>query len=337
KKMKKATKDALVQYLSSDLFSGIGKKTAEQLIEQLGENLVEEVLLNIELLDEVQMKGWTSKKAERFYDQLVEHSGSEQTLVFLTENGLSMNQARSVYQVFGVETIGQIRANPYVMIEKVPRIGFGIADRIAFSLGMTPLDERRLLAGIQTTIQEFCQQNGHTYMVKPEIIAEVFRILQLDSRATSEVEAQLVQLQQQKRLVPLGEDEYVLPLFMQAERTIAQQLLEINQREITVPDSLDVVHFIHQCEQRLGIQYAEQQKQAIVQALQVPISILTGGPGTGKTTVIQGLIDAMCQSYEIKPDLDEDEQSTDFPIVLLAPTGKAEKRMKAATGYEAMT
>ncbi|MGL5915217.1 MAG: SF1B family DNA helicase RecD2, partial [Culicoidibacterales bacterium] len=337
KKMKKATKDALVQYLSSDLFSGIGKKTAEQLVEQLGENLVEEVLLNIELLDEVQMKGWTSKKAERFYDQLVEHSGSEQTLVFLTENGLSMNQARSVYQVFGVETIGQIRANPYVMIEKVPRIGFGIADRIAFSLGMTPLDERRLLAGIQTTIQEFCQQNGHTYMVKPEIIAEVFRILQLDSRATSEVEEQLVQLQQQKRLVPLGEDEYVLPLFMQAERTIAQQLLEINQREITVPDSLDVVHFIHQCEQRLGIQYAEQQKQAIVQALQVPISILTGGPGTGKTTVIQGLIDAMCQSYEIKPDLDEYEQSTDFPIVLLAPTGKAAKRMKAATGYEAMT
>lgn len=337
KKVKKQTKDALIQYLASDLFSGIGKKTAEQLVEQLGENLIDEVLQNISLLDDLPIKGWSSKKAERFFDQLVEHAGSEQALVFLTEHGLSIRQAQSVYQVFGVETIGQIRLNPYVLIEKVPRIGFRLADRIAFSLGLTPLDERRLLAGIQTTMQEFCQQNGHTYMVKAEIVDEVLRILQLDVSAQAEIEAQLLQLQQQKRLVPLGSDEYVLPLFMQTEQAIATQLLAINHREITVPDPLDVEMYITQCEHRLGIQYAPQQKQAIIQALQVPISILTGGPGTGKTTVIQGLIDAMCHSYQIKPDLAEYEQASDFPIVLLAPTGKAAKRMKAATGYEAMT
>ncbi|MGL5530651.1 MAG: YrrC family ATP-dependent DNA helicase, partial [Culicoidibacterales bacterium] len=104
KKVKKQTKDALIQYLASDLFSGIGKKTAEQLVEQLGENLIDEVLQNISLLDDLPIKGWSSKKAERFFDQLVEHAGSEQALVFLTEHGLSIRQAQSVYQVFGVET-----------------------------------------------------------------------------------------------------------------------------------------------------------------------------------------------------------------------------------------
>ncbi len=337
KQAKKQTKDALVQYLSSDLFSGIGKKTAEQLVAQLGENLIDEVLLNMELLDDLPIKGWTSRKAEQFYDQLVEHAGNEQALVFLTEHGLSIRQAQSIYQVFGVETIGQIRANPYIVIEKVPRIGFRLADRLAFSLGLEPLDERRLLAGIQTTMQEFCQQNGHTYMLKQEIVQEVLRILQLNTQAQPEIEAQLAQLQTQQRLIALGADEYVLPLFMQTEQAIAKQLLQINERAIEVPDPLDVEHYIHQCEQRLGIQYAVQQKQAIVQALQVPISILTGGPGTGKTTVIQGIIDAMCQSYDINADLADYENPSDFPIVLLAPTGKAAKRMKAATGYEAMT
>lgn len=336
-KIKRQTKDALVQYLSSDLFSGIGKKTAEQLVEQLGENLIDEVLLNLELLDDLPIKGWTSKKAEKFYDQLVEHAGSEQAIVFLNEHGLSVRQAQSVYRIFGTETIGQIRLNPYVIVDKVPRIGFRIADKVAFSLGLNELDERRLLAGIQTTIQEFCQQNGHTYILKAEVLTEVKRILQLNHNAETAIVTQLDSLLQQAQLIALGPDEYVLPLFLQTERRIAEQLLELNKRDIQVPDPLDVQHYIQQCEKRLGITYALQQKQAIVQALQVPVSILTGGPGTGKTTVIQGIIDAMCHSYQIKPDIDDYDNASDFPVVLLAPTGKAAKRMKAATGYEAMT
>lgn len=336
-KIQRQTRDALIQYLSSELFKGIGKKTAEQLVECLGENLVTEVLLNIELLDDLPIKGWNAKKAEQFYDQLVEHSGSEQVIVFLTEHGLSIRQAQSVYRILGMEAIGIVRTNPYVLIEKVPRIGFKIADRIAFSLGFEPLDQRRLLAAIQATIQEFCQQNGHTYVIRTEIFSEVIRLLQLPTNVTAAIESELTTLVHQQKLIQLDENEYVLPLFMQTEQKIADYLLQLNKRLIATPPENDVERYVHQCEQRLGITYASQQKQAILQALQVPVSILTGGPGTGKTTVIQGMIDAMCHSYQIDSNIDNYEKASEFPIVLLAPTGKAAKRMKSATGYEAMT
>ncbi len=333
------TTEGIIRYLSSDRFKGIGRKTAEAIVATLGEQTISKIIENKEVLKKV--PSLKADKIELIYEQVVEHQGIEQVLVWLYNHGFGAQLAMKIFQVYKEETLQVIQKNPYQLIYDVEGIGFARADSLGQALGFSKDQPERIHAGCLHIVQEMSLQEGHVYIFKHLLITEAISLLSDRSYvfSTQDVEKQLLYLEEEGQLIVEGEHVYLPSLFF-AEKGLVTNIVKLlkNTDHIQQFPEAEFFKAIGETEEALKIEYAPSQKEAIKIALQSSIMILTGGPGTGKTTVIKGIVESFAKLHglSLQPK-DYRKNNQPFPVVLVAPTGRAAKRMSEATGLPAET
>lgn len=333
------TKQGVIAYLSGELFKGIGKKTAEKIVETLGENAISRILSQPSLLDSVPKL--PPEKAKELYDTLMENQGLEQAMVALNQYGFGPQISMKIYQAYKEQTIEIIQSNPYKLVEDVEGIGFSRADELGFQLGIAGSHPDRIKAGCLYVLESECNQAGHVYLNAKDFLVKVRALLEENKRDTVEytdISNELVNLEEEGKII-IEEKRLYLPSFYYSEKglvTNIKRILEQTEYEDQFPES-EFLLALGNLEERLKVQYAPSQKEAIQTALMSPMLILTGGPGTGKTTVIKGIVELYAELHGCSLDPKDYKDDEPFPFILAAPTGRAAKRMTESTGLPAVT
>lgn len=334
------TKQGVIAYLSGELFKGIGKKTAENIVETLGENAISKILNQPSLLDSIPKL--PPDKAKTLYDTLMEHQGLEQVMVALNQYGFGPQIAMRIYQTYKEETLSIIQKNPYQLVEDIEGIGFGRADELGYQLGITGSHPDRIKAACLYTLENESMQTGHVYIHAEQLLEQVKRLLEENKRDQVEfleISNEVIKLEEEGKLI--GEEKRIyLPSLYFAEKglvTNIHRILKQTDYKDQFPES-EFLLALGGLEERLGVQYAPTQREAIQTALMSPMLILTGGPGTGKTTVIKGIVELYAELHgcSLEPK-DYHKKGEPFPFLLAAPTGRAAKRMTESTGLPAVT
>ncbi|WP_425454272.1 SF1B family DNA helicase RecD2 [Peribacillus asahii] len=334
------SKEGIVAYLSGDMFKGIGKKTAESIVETLGENAISKILAQPSVLDNIPRL--SGEKAKALYDTLLENEGLEQVMIALNQYGFGPQLSMKIYQMYKQDTVSVIQNNPYKLVEDIEGIGFGRADELGFQLGISGGHPDRIKAACLYCLDTQCMQDGHVYMEAEELLESVQRLLEENKRDVIEftdISSEIIKLEAERKIV-VEETRIYLPALYFSEKGIVmniQRLLQQTEYEDQFPES-EFLLALGELEERLGVTYAPAQKEAIQTALQSPMLILTGGPGTGKTTVIKGIVELYSELHGVSMNIkDYKKDEEPFPFVLAAPTGRAAKRMAESTGLPAVT
>ena len=315
------TRSAVEKYLASGLIRGIGRPTARLIVKAFGERTMEVLESHPERLMEI--RGIGRKKAAMIADSFAEQNGIRMVLMFLQNLGISPQMSMKVYRQYGEATELAVRENPYRLADEIEGIGFQTADEIARSLGFAADCAERLSSGIRFVLSESAAANGHTWLPEDILCRETSRLLNAEEALVRQAMMSLIL---DGRLSTLQIDERTavfLPAFLRAEREIALRLARLKKkiRRVSLsPDDLE--DRISGFESENGISLCEEQRSAVRMAVADGLAVLTGGPGTGKTTTINCILSLM-----------EDFGRTE----LCAPTGRAAKRMSEATGHEART
>lgn len=333
------TKQGIVGYLSSELFNGIGKKTAERIVDELGENAISKILEQPSLLDKVPKL--PPEKAKLLYDKLMEHQGLEQVMIGLNQYGFGPQISMKIYQVYKEQTLEIIRQNPYRLVEDIEGVGFGRADELGKTLGITGNHPDRIKAGIKYTVEIECLQNGHVYVDAEELLPKVKKLLEYHQACEiqfTEISTELLKMEEESKLVIDNKRIYLPSLYFSEKGIVTniQRILAQDEYKDQFPES-EFLLALGNLEERINVQYAPSQKEAIQTALMSPMMILTGGPGTGKTTVIKGIVELYSELHGCSLNPKDYSKDNPFPILLAAPTGRAAKRMSESTGLPATT
>lgn len=311
------SKEALIKYLSNGMIPFVGEKVARKIVEEFGENTLEILEKNPQRL--LSIEGIGRKKYKKIYEALEKNLNARKILLYFSSYNISPNLALKIYKEYGDKSIDLIKENPYVLIEDIGGIGFKKADQIALSFGIKKDSEERIIQGLKYVLSR-ANLNGHTYLPLDILVKNANKLLEI---SIDDLENSLRGLSFSKDFYvdKVGGDYlcYYAP-YLRAENYIAGKLNEIN---ITFHEDLDVNKKIEEIEETRNIKLAQGQRQAIKKSLDHGVFLITGGPGTGKTTALKALIDV----YEFMGK----------KIKLAAPTGRAAKRMKESTGHDALT
>ncbi|WP_035293981.1 ATP-dependent RecD-like DNA helicase [Clostridium sp. KNHs214] len=307
------------KYLASGIISGIGSVTAKKIVGRFGEETLEVLDNKIERLKEIE--GIGDKKISLIQESYSKHKDVRNIMVFLQTYGVTANQCVKIYKRYGKDSINVVKNNPYVLTEDITGIGFKTADKIARSIGIDKESPFRIQSGINYVINEFCAM-GNTYMPRNNLIAEAKKILQVEKDVIekniydSALEGKIKIEDIQGCLCV-----FTIP-FYYSELSVTKKILTlslVSQEDIKV----DVQKEIKKFEKENDIKFSPSQNEAIEGALTSGIEVITGGPGTGKTTIINCITEIF--------------QSQGMTVFMAAPTGRAAKRMEEATGHEAKT
>ena len=318
-------KDGLVEFLASDLFKGVGEVLATNIIDKLGENALEMILEDETCLYDIPKM--TTKKAHKIYETLNKYESSHQIILYLTELGFNMKDVLNIYNTYKDFTISNIEHNIYRLIDDVPNLSFTKVDEVANKFNVASDDERRIKATIIYVMNKIIFANSDTYLDYYEIFNGVYEYLQIDLD-NIDFDTLLNDLENEGKIV-IKDKRYYLKELYEAEQNIVEKIRILSNLETTKYKDLD--DKIATLESNNNLSYNEKQKQAIKKALVDNIAIITGGPGTGKTTIIK----AICELYSELNHLNFEEMVDQ--IALLAPTGRASKRMSEATLLPAST
>lgn len=309
-----ATVYGIEKYLGSGLVKGIGPKFAHLIVEKFGTETIEIIEDNIERLREVPRIG--KRRVEKIRESWEKQKDIKNVMLFLQQYGVSTAYAAKIYRQYGKEGIDKVQDNPYRLADDIWGIGFKTADSIASKMGYEKNDLRRCKSGISYTLNELSNE-GHVYAVEEQLIETAKKLLEADEEPIRQAVTEMIASENLIR-----EDEAIyLPPFYHSERGTAKKLLALLQDQ--TPTLFGLKADIKAIEKVSGIEYDEVQIAAIKQAVRSKVMVLTGGPGTGKTTTTQGIIAAY--------------KTAGMRILLAAPTGRASKRMSEATGMEAKT
>lgn len=313
---------AIEKFLKSGIFKGVGEVTARNIVERFGERTLDVMKTSPEKLAEV--KGISAKKAVEICATLREHGEMQDTLVYLQRFDVSLNLALKIYKTYGARTEEVIKTNPYQLISDVERVGFQTADKIAQEVGITKDSDFRIRAGIIYTLKEASNKSGHTALPDDILKKELLFLLGFDETYLEKVECNiedLIFLAEIKDYVVDNARFYMLYKSYLTEKTIARRLalLEAAHGGIEVDFSEQIDKF----EEMSGIKLHEKQREAVSNSLNSGVHVITGGPGTGKTTIIKCILHIL--------------KFLKLSYQLCAPTGRAAKRMGEATDEEAKT
>lgn len=312
-----ATANAIRKYLSSGVVKGIGPKIAERIVAHFGEDTLKVIEQQPQRLAEI--KGITIKRAKELAEEFKQVFGVRSLMLFLSKYGVVPAQVVRIWKQWGTLALDVIQANPYLLCNTIFQIDFAITDRIAQDYEIAKNDYHRILAAI-TYILVHNMNNGHTCSPKKRLIETAKKLLELDCDVIAD---KLQQMIEKGDLIELQRNQpyILLPDMCAAEQYIAHRIAQMLAVSKDLEIDIDVV--IAQIEQEKHIQYESLQKRAIYEAMKSDIFILTGGPGTGKTTTLNGIIDIL--EYQ------------GLSISIAAPTGRAAKRISELTGKEAKT
>ena len=310
-----ATAYGIEKYLGSVLVKGIGPKFAKLIVGHFGTNTIEVIETDIERLYEVPDIG--KKRVEKISESWEKQKDIKNVMLFLQGFGVSTAYAAKIYRQYGKESIDKVKENPYRLADDIWGIGFKTADGIARKMGYEMNDERRLRSGLIYTLNQLADE-GHCYAEEQQLIATARQLLEADEECIHTAMTHAIETED---LMLDGTGIY-LPPFYYAECGTANRLSTlVHTKEV---GSIFTARFdLAKLQRETGIEYDEVQVEAIRQAIASKVMVLTGGPGTGKTTTTKAIIAAL--------------QSAGMRILLAAPTGRAAKRMSEATGMEAKT
>ncbi|AGU84280.1 ATP-dependent RecD-like DNA helicase [Streptococcus anginosus] len=329
----KPTSKGLVKYFSSDHFKGIGVKTAQKIVDLYGDNTIDKVLAEPEKLKDI--AGLSAKNREAFIMKLRQNYGTERILAKLSEYGISNKLAFQIQDFYKEETLEIVEHYPYQLVEDIQGIGFKIADQLAQSLGIESTAPERFRAGLLHTLLTQSIEKGDTYLEAKELLEGTIELLESSRQIELDpisVADELAYLIEEDKVQNVDTKIFENSLFFAEEgiRSSLLRILEKGKQNKFEPKKIEAA--ITQIEIEFAISYDVIQKQAICDAINHKIFILTGGPGTGKTTVINGIIAV----YALLNGLDL-RKSQDLPILLAAPTGRAARRMNELTGLPSAT
>ncbi|MBE6071239.1 MAG: ATP-dependent RecD-like DNA helicase [Clostridium butyricum] len=311
--------DGIEKYLSAGVIHGIGPITAKKIIEKFGEETLDIMENHIERLMEIE--GIGEKKFQIIYESYIEQQGLKDIILYFNKHGVTNNQCVKIYKKFGPNAKQIVSDNPYILCEEISGIGFKTADRIAMSIGIKNDSDFRIQSGIKYVMNQFCAL-GNTFMPKSNIIEECKKNLLVEEEL---IEKNIYDMSAKQKIalekindIEMG---FLLPYYY-CELGVTRKIITLGLQEIQTINS-DVNFEIGVFEEEQKIKFAESQKEAILGAFNNGIEIITGGPGTGKTTIIKAII----HIYE----------NNGMKVLLGAPTGRAAKRMTESTGREAKT
>ena len=309
------------RYLGSGLIRGVGPTTAKMIVNYFGEETLTVLSEHPERLQEVPKMG--KKRWKMIAESFQEQQKAREAMVFLQSYGIPANLSVKISRLYGDRTADVIRQNPYRLCEDLEGVGFLTADRIGMAMGIAPDSAFRIQSAITYVLREVAATMGHVYLPKGELIRRTASLLHTEGEV---VEHELAQLTLRRELVMQLDDEdedvrVYLPHFDAAEKEVAQRLCEL-MAALAPTRSRSAKRDIDRFEKQRGITFSPRQREAITSALEMGVLVITGGPGTGKTTIINCIISLLSQEND---------------VVLCAPTGRAAKRMTEATGVEAKT
>ncbi|WP_047981410.1 SF1B family DNA helicase RecD2 [Ornithinibacillus contaminans] len=330
------TKDGLISYLSSDMFYGIGKKTAKKVVEHLGEMAVSKILNDPSVL--TQVPGLKKELAKTITETLQQNQGFEHVVVYLANYNIGLKMAQKIYEHYKDDAIAILEEDPYRFVFDIDGFGFQTADDIARKNGLSLSSPNRIGAACIYIMQKRVQE-GHVYIPLTNCLQEVGGLLSQPELILSDeqITTNLEELNKQKKLI-LHNGNVYLPSLYYAEDGFASNIKRLISDPVEENTTLaDLMKIIGSIEEEEILSYGKKQFTAIEQALKSKLMILTGGPGTGKTTVIKGIIKAYAAIYKKSIDPSDYEYQADFPFILTAPTGRAAKRLTESTGLPALT
>lgn len=311
--------EGILQYLSARTVKGVGPVTAVKIVNKFGEDTFDVIENHPEWLADI--PGITLKKAAAISESFREQTGLRGVMMFCKDY-MAVGEATKVYKKFGAGAVGIIRDNPYVLCNGEVGISFEKADALAKSMGIAPDCENRIYSGLLYTLSYNASTNGHTCLPREKLVSATALLLEISESAVDEALLKII-LERRLSNYIRGGTEYVMSTKVaRDEDDVARRLSSLSDEMVHFSLS-DVSSLIQKVEGSLGIDFAPLQREAIFAAASSGVMILTGGPGTGKTTVIKAII-SIFKSLGLKP-------------VLAAPTGRAAKRMSEATGEEAKT
>lgn len=308
---------AMERYLGSGAIKGVGAALAARIVRHFKADTFRVIEEEPERL--AQIKGISERMAMEIAGQMEEKKDMRQAMIFLQGYGVSMNLAAKIYREYGPRMYGIIRENPYRLADDIPGVGFRMADEIARRVGIMADSDYRIQAGILYTLLRASGQ-GHTYLPADELTRQASELLLVP---VENMEKHLMDMQMDKRLIvkDMPQRAVYASAYYYMELNTARMLHDLNIRGNTPPDQIRAR--IEKIAEQTGLLLDPQQARAVEEAVNSGILIITGGPGTGKTTTINAII----RYFEME----------NMEILLAAPTGRAAKRMTEATGYEAKT
>ncbi|MCC4417662.1 SF1B family DNA helicase RecD2 [Limosilactobacillus reuteri] len=329
------SKDGLIDFLSGKQFTGIGKKTAEKIVDKLGTDAINKIIADPHILDELKLRK-TIK--DSLVDNLRANQGMDQIIIGLNDLGFGANLSSAIFDKYGEETLHIINENPYQLAAEIDGISFNRADQVAQKLGIATDDSRRIDAAIIQTLDDLTMETGDTFTKTKPLLQQTIQLLAQGSGgrvSTDLIVNQIVELEKNQEIRYADEKIYPTALY-NAEWQIADHL----HRLLTVdPEKLPATTIektVTKVADQSGITYDQVQKEAIKTALNSKVMLLTGGPGTGKTTIIKGIVASYAKIHALSLDVNEYKEKS-FPVLLAAPTGRAAKRMSEATDLPAST
>ena len=329
-------KEAIVSYLSSSIFQGVGRKTAELIVDTLGVDALDKIYEDKNSLFNI--KGIPEQRKDTIYATIVANKQTQDIILKLNEYNLSNNLILKIYNFYKHNTLRTITENPYSLIKDIKGINFKTVDKIAETNEIAANDRERILYAFIYTINSFCFSTGNTYISKNTLLYNTFNILYSSRNiavAKEDILSSYDYALDTGKLIEI-EDRVFLPEIYYSEYSIYSDIskrLELED-DFDISDSL-LDKYIEEVEDELEISYDIVQIAAIKNCIKNNFAILTGGPGTGKTTIILAVIKIFqkIKNYSIHDLLDESRSI----LTLCAPTGKAAKRMSESTGFYAST
>ena len=303
------------RYLGSGLIRGVGPATAKLIVQEFGRRTLDVMSEHPERLTEV--PGIGKKRAAQLAEAFREQYAAREAMVFLQSYGVSPALAVRITKAYGADAQRKIRENPYRLMDDVEGVGFLTADRIALALGVPPDSEYRLQAGLKYVLQEAAASAGHTYLPRETLLAQAAKALRAQGEALAHGLDALLFARELVAVSADGEDAVMLGAYYHAEREIARYLRLLSAAK-TAPAQPEKQ--IADFERQNGIAFSPNQRRAVSEAVRQGLLVITGGPGTGKTTIINCILSLLGRN-----------------VLLAAPTGRAAKRMSEATGHEAKT
>ena len=318
-KLMPETLDALEKYLANGSVKGIGEATAKKIIKTFGEDTINVFKFEPEKL--AQIKGISKNKAIEMSESFLENWEVWQIVGFLERFGIGAENAKKIYDLLGINAIEQIEANPYILIDMARGVDFKQIDQMALKLGIDYDNQKRVESGIKYGLIK-ATYNGHSCVIKENLIEYVISLLDVTTEA---VEENIINLKAKEEIVVEKRDDFewiYLENFYSVEKEIATRIIRLDKSK-NVKKIEHIENALKDIEKKSSIELSDKQREAVLSINDSNVTIITGGPGTGKTTIIKTII-----------DLFEERKKK---VVLTAPTGRAAKKMTEATGKEAST
>lgn len=329
------SKDGLVDFLSGKQFTGIGKKTAEKIVDKLGTDAINKIIADPHVLDKLKLR---KAVKDSLVDNLRANQGMDEIIIGLNDLGFGANLSSAIFDKYGEETLHIINENPYQLAAEIDGISFNRADQVAQKLGIATDDSRRIDAAIIQTLDDLTMETGDTFTTTKPLLQQTIQLLAQGSGgrvSTDLIANQIVELEKNQEISYADEKIYPTALY-NAEWQIADhlhRLLTVDQEKLP---ATTIEKTVTKVADQSGITYDQVQKEAIKTALNSKVMLLTGGPGTGKTTIIKGIVASYAKIHDLSLDVNEYKEKS-FPVLLAAPTGRAAKRMSEATDLPAST